>query len=551
VTDAMIRVDGSQGEGGGQILRTALALSALRGVPVRITEVRANRAKPGLQPQHLAAARAVAAVSGGRLGGDTLGSSELAFWPREVRAGDYRFDVGTAGSAPLVLQAVLLPLALAEGISRVSVTGGTHVAWSPPADYLTGVLFPALSGLGARIRLLEVRPGFYPKGGGRLTVEVTGGADLEGLTCVRQMGQMRLRAVSLVAGLPRVLAERQAVALAERLAAAGWDVTSEIRESSAESPGRFLFLLAEGEGLPAGFSTLGEREEPVEAAAERVVADFLAFARSGAACDPHLADQLIPAMAVAAGTSRLTTAAVTGHLQTTLDVTRQLLACPVQMSGQAGQPGAITIQGGTPRVERTPALAGAEPAGSGEARAYRGTRTVANPAIQVRRAHAGDGPAIQRILAQFATRGQVLPRTLNEVYRNLRDFVVGEIGGEVVGVCALSLYWEDLAEVRSLAVLETHGGSGLGSALVQACMDEAAALGIRRVFALTYRQRFFERLGFRVIEKEELPQKIWKDCIRCARFTCCDEIALIRDTASGRRERDPGEAERSGKEADA
>jgi RNA 3'-terminal phosphate cyclase (ATP) len=547
VTDAIVRIDGSQGEGGGQLLRTALALSAVRGIPVRITEIRALRVKPGLQAQHLTAARAVASVSGGRLEGDSLGSSELGFWPREVRAGDYRFDIGTAGSAPLVLQAVLLPLALAEGISRVSVTGGTHVPWSPPADYLAGVLFPAFSGLGARMRLLEVRPGFYPKGGGRLTVEVTGGADPEGLTCVRQMGQMRLRAVSLVAGLPRVLAERQAVALAERLAAAGWEVTSEIREAPAESPGRFLFLLAEGEGLPAGFSALGERGEPVEQTAERVVADFLAFARSGAACDPHLADQLILPMAIAAGTSRLTTSAVTGHLQTTLDVARQLLACPVQVSGQAGQPGAITIQGGIPRAER-PVRVGGGAAGISEERARQATRTGAHPAIAVRRAHAGDGPAIQRILAQFAARGQVLPRTLNEVYRNLRDFVVGEIGGEVVGVCGLSLYWEDLAEVRSLAVLESHGGSGLGSALVQACIGEAAALGIRRVFALTYRQRFFERLGFRVIEKEELPQKIWKDCIRCARFTCCDEIALIRDTGRGDVEGNGGDAGRGGKE---
>jgi amino-acid N-acetyltransferase len=119
---------------------------------------------------------------------------------------------------------------------------------------------------------------------------------------------------------------------------------------------------------------------------------------------------------------------------------------------------------------------------------------------------------------------------LNEVYRNLRDFFVGEVRGEVVGVCALSLYWEDLAEIRSLAVYEAHGGQGLGRALVSACLDEAAALGVSRVFALTYRPGFFERLGFRTLDKRELPQKIWKDCIRCAKFTCCDEVALIRDT---------------------
>jgi amino-acid N-acetyltransferase len=147
----------------------------------------------------------------------------------------------------------------------------------------------------------------------------------------------------------------------------------------------------------------------------------------------------------------------------------------------------------------------------------------------VRKARAADGPAIQKLLAHFASRGELLPRTLNEVYQHLRDFVVGETEGRIVGVCALWLYWEDLAEVRSLAVEEGSAGRGLGTALVDACLAEAAALGIRRVFALTYRPGFFERLGFRRVDKRELPQKIWKDCLRCAKFTCCDEIALILD----------------------
>jgi amino-acid N-acetyltransferase len=153
----------------------------------------------------------------------------------------------------------------------------------------------------------------------------------------------------------------------------------------------------------------------------------------------------------------------------------------------------------------------------------------------VRKAKAADGPAIQRLLAHFATRGELLPRTLNEVYRNLRDFFVCAVDGEVVGVCALSLYWEDLAEIRSLAVHETYGGKGLGKGLVIACLDEATDLGVRRVFALTYRPGFFEQLGFQTLDKRELPQKIWKDCIRCAKFTCCDETALICETTPAAR----------------
>ena len=139
-------------------------------------------------------------------------------------------------------------------------------------------------------------------------------------------------------------------------------------------------------------------------------------------------------------------------------------------------------------------------------------------------------PAIQKLVAHFAARGELLPRTLNELYQHLRDFFVCELDGEVVGICALSVYWEDLAEVRSLAVQEAHGGKGLGAALVNTCLEEATDLGVRRVFALTYRPGFFEKLGFRSIDKRELPQKIWKDCIKCAKFACCDETALIRDT---------------------
>ena len=125
----------------------------------------------------------------------------------------------------------------------------------------------------------------------------------------------------------------------------------------------------------------------------------------------------------------------------------------------------------------------------------------------LRKARSADGPPIQKLLAHFAERGELLPRTLNEVYKNLRDFFVCEVHGEVIGVCALSLYWEDLAEVRSLAVDEAHGGRGLGKALVGACLDEAASLGVRRVFALTYRPGFFEQLGFRTLDKRDSPKR--------------------------------------------
>jgi RNA 3'-terminal phosphate cyclase (ATP) len=488
------------------------------------------------------------------LSGDALGSTRLTLRPQEVRAGTYRFDVGTAGSAALVLQAILLPLALADGPSRITITGGTHVPWSPPAEYLGAVLFPVLSRMGIHARLLEVRAGLYPRGGGVLDVEIMGRAELVPLTAVRPDGPFRLRGAVMVARLPRQRGERLAKAARERLERQGWEAAVTVNEAPAKDAGIAIFLAAEGEGIAAGFSGLGGADESPEALADRVVAECLEFARSGCGCDSRLADQVVLPMALAPGTSRLTTPRLTAHVLSGLEVARQILACPIQVNGSEGQPGAVTIQGGVPQAtpRNTPAVQAEGGEEDEEVRPTFATVLSAErraPSVElttsdlgprvsdrstpiIRKALAKDGPAIQAILAQFAPRGLLLPRTLNEVYKNLRDFCVAEVDGAVVGVCGLSLYWEDLAEVRSLAVLETQGSRGLGSALVSACVAEAAALGIRRVFALTYRQTFFERLGFHVIQKEELPQKIWKDCIRCSKFTCCDEIALIRETRS-------------------
>jgi amino-acid N-acetyltransferase len=228
-------------------------------------------------------------------------------------------------------------------------------------------------------------------------------------------------------------------------------------------------------------------------------------------------------MALASGTSRLTTSRVTSHLLTTLRLIQDLLGCPAQMGGEEGSPGTVTLEGRGPGGE-SPACRGERGAGRHEPRSESRGEAV------VRKARASDVPAVQRLVAHFAVRGDLLPRTLNELYEHLRDFFVGELDGEVIGIVALSVYWEDLAEVRSLAVKEEAGGRGLGAALVRACLEEAARLGVRRVFALTYRPGFFEKLGFRVIDKRELPQKIWKDCVKCAKFACCDEVALICET---------------------
>jgi RNA 3'-terminal phosphate cyclase (ATP) len=565
----MWKIDGAQGEGGGQVLRTALVLSAARGVPVEVHSIRARRSKPGLQPQHLTALRALAEICGADVEGAAPGSQRLCFAPGAIRPGEYRFDVGTAGSTALVLQAILLPLAFARGPSRVILTGGTHVPWSPPIHYVRDVWLPALAEMGLSARVALLRWGFYPKGGGRVSVEIEGGADLVPARLISPGGMAGIRGLSAVASLPRQVAERQRDQALRRLEAEGHQANITVEEAEASGPGSFLMLVADTGGLSAGFAALGERGKPAERVADEAVENLVGFLKAEAGCDPHLADQLVLPMALARGTSRLTTSRVTQHLLTVVRLVQEVLGCPVQVGGEEGRPGHLTIEGVGASAERPvpsaqgktagaesrePRAANEEPIGTasrepraanGEASAERRAPSAearsANSAFRipqsaigsspvVRKARATDVPAMQGLVAHFAARGELLPRTLNELYQHLRDFFVCEADGQVVGLCALSLYWEDLAEIRTLAVHEAHGGKGLGAALVTACLEEAAGLGVRRVFALTYRPGYFERFGFHTIDKRELPQKIWKDCIKCAKFACCDEIALIRDT---------------------
>jgi RNA 3'-terminal phosphate cyclase (ATP) len=525
------KIDGGQGEGGGQVLRTALALSAIRGAAVEMHSIRARRRNPGLQAQHLTVVNALAQICGAQVEGATHGSQRVYFSPTGIRPGEYHFDVGTAGSTALVLQAILLPLALADGPSRVVLSGGTHVPWSPAAHYVREVWFPMLAEMGLSVTLELLRWGFYPKGGGRVHVEIEGGAVLRPASLVSRQGAARLHGLSAVANLPRGIAERQRDQMLRRLEAEGQQAEITVAEAEASGMGNFVLLVADAGGIPAGFSALGERGKPAERVADEVVDALLDFLKTEAACDPHLADQLILPMALAGGTSRLTISRVTAHLLTTVRIVQQALGCPVQIGGEEGSPGHVTIEGVRAR--------GGSYEPSAESRA--GTAGVRHSAFHtpqaaggseglVRKARATDVPVMQTLIAHFAERGELLPRTLNELYQHLRDFFVCEVDGQIVGLCALSLYWEDLAEIRTLAVHEKHGGKGLGAALVTACLDEAAGLGVRRVFALTYRPGYFERFGFHTLDKRELPQKIWKDCIKCAKFACCDEIALIRDT---------------------
>ncbi len=354
----MLTLDGSYGEGGGQILRTALALAVALRRPVALTRIRAGRPKPGLAPQHLTVVRALAAVADAVVAGDALQATELTFVPRGLRPGRYRFDVGavtgSAGSVSLLFQALLLPLSLAPAASRLTLVGGTHVPWSPPVHYLTEVFLPALEPLGVRATLALRRWGWYPAGGGEVEASIAPAAPPRGLVpeaAAWAAGRPPLTGLSAVSRLPRSIAERQRRRVLERLAAAGVDAAIALEEdTTARSPGTLVFL---GERGRAGSSALGRRGVPAERVADEAVDAYLAYRASGAAVDEHLADQLVPFLAVAAGRAgscgqalargpvEFTTPARSSHLETVAWVVQQFL--PVRIELDAGPPARVRI----------------------------------------------------------------------------------------------------------------------------------------------------------------------------------------------------------------
>ncbi|HIQ01156.1 MAG TPA: RNA 3'-phosphate cyclase [Anaerolineales bacterium] len=364
VGERWVVVDGSAGEGGGQVLRTALTLSILTGRAVEVREIRAGRPKPGLRPQHLAAVMAAAAICGAEVEGAELGSRRLRFVPRgPARPGVYAFDVaeiagrGSAGAVGLVLQTVLLPLALSNGPSRLTLRGGTHVPWAPSVDYLQAVFLPAAARMGVRAEVELVAWGFYPVGGGEVQVRIEGrsGDPLEPLRLVERGEVRRVWGRGVASNLPAHIAQRMANR-AHNLLMAAW-AGAEYRSSVAPSiqiealrvrgagPGAAVFLFAEYEHVVAGFSSYGRKGLPSEQVAAAACDDLLTHHRAGAPADPHLADQLVLPMAVASGTSQVATSAITDHLLTNLAVVRAFLSVQAQVEGEQGRPGIITILG--------------------------------------------------------------------------------------------------------------------------------------------------------------------------------------------------------------
>lgn len=342
---ATLTIDGSHGEGGGQILRSSLALALATGTPFRIERIRAGRGKPGLLRQHLTAVEAARTISGAEVSGAALGSQALTFVPGRPRPGAYTFAIGSAGSTLLVVQALLPALLVGAGTFDLTVEGGTHNPKAPTFDYFARVLAPILRRLGARIEITLDRPGFYPAGGGRLRLVVTGGAPMVPLDlCTR--GEVRSRLViALISALPRHVAEREIAAATERL---GWDPAAcgIIEAARAPGPGNTVSVEVQAEHVTELFASIGEKGVPAERVAQAAADEAAAWLAADVPVGEHLADQLLVPLALGSG-GRFRTVRPTLHTTTQIDLLRRFVGVEVRATELPGGTWEIEVPGAT------------------------------------------------------------------------------------------------------------------------------------------------------------------------------------------------------------
>ena len=316
----MIQIDGKLGEGGGQILRTSVALSAVTGKPFRICDIRAKRKNPGLQNQHLQGILAGRRVCDAECEGAAMRSMELEFTPGEVESGEYTFDIGTAGSASLVLQTVLPILFRADAESRVAVKGGTHNPWAPPYEFIRDSFLPAIGRMGFNAKVSLVKHGFYPAGGGELraTIEPVSDKDLKPLDMVKRGDGVDTSAKAILSNLPLHIGERERHVLSRELGIGWSEIEIEMVRDPA-GPGNAVVVTAECGGHKSVFTGFGQKGKKAEDVAREVCGEYREWLGSGAAVCPHLADQLLIYMALGKG-GRFTTSEVTQHFRTNVEV---------------------------------------------------------------------------------------------------------------------------------------------------------------------------------------------------------------------------------------
>jgi RNA 3'-terminal phosphate cyclase (ATP) len=330
----MLVLDGAAGEGGGQILRTALGLSLVTGTPFRLTDIRGGRERPGLRRQHLTAIEAAARIGAASVEGARLHSSRIDFCPGDVSGGDHTFDVSTAGSATLVLQTVLPALLLADAPSRLVLRGGTHNPFAPPFDFLAHVFLPWLRRMGADVEAELVRPGFFPAGGGEMHVAVQPVARLTPVDALERGRVVARRATAIVANLPLAIAERELHVVAKEL---GWrkkELHAEER-SDATGPGNALTLHVETRHASEVVTGFGEKGLPAERVAKRATQAMKRFLAADVPVGEHLADQLLVPLALAGGGS-FRTSPLSSHARTNAALIERFLPVRIVDTADAG-----------------------------------------------------------------------------------------------------------------------------------------------------------------------------------------------------------------------
>jgi RNA 3'-terminal phosphate cyclase (ATP) len=338
----MLVLDGSYGEGGGQIIRTSLSLAALTGRTVCCENIRSGRSKPGLRPQHLTAVRALAHITRATLQGDDIGSTRLTFSPQGIFPGRYTFNVaettGSAGSVSLVAQTLLPVLLFAESPSTLIIKGGTHVPFSPPVHYLAEVFLPALKEMGPAVELHLRHWGFYPQGGGEIHLHLNPVPQLKPVDWTAPPNFEDFQGLSAAANLPDHVVRRQSQSVQDHLP---WPLPLRHEPASSRGQGSCVFLW----GPHAGFSALGAKGKPAEQVGAEAARALTKFIASRAGIDCHLADQVALYAALAQGCSTMTTAAVTTHLLTNIWVIEQFLQVKFMIQGQVHEKGWVSLEG--------------------------------------------------------------------------------------------------------------------------------------------------------------------------------------------------------------
>ena len=339
----MVAIDGSVGEGGGQVLRSALTLSMMTGQALEIFNIRAKRSTPGLRPQHLQSVQAAQKVSQAQVEGIKIGSTRLTFKPGALKAGRYHFDIGTAGSTSLVLQTILLPLTWAARNSSVTITGGTHVPWSPCFHYLDWQWIPYLQQMGIKADLVLELAGFYPQGGGRIQAKIQSSRTIRPLTLLERGHLRQVRGISATANLPREIAKRQRQRVVSQLGSRYPLNDIRIVQFPSRFKGTMILLMADFESGQACYFGLGAPGKRAEVVADDAIQAMAAFLETKGVIDQYLADQLLLPMAFADGSSIFRTSKVTQHLLTNAEIIREFLPVTIQVAGQLGMPGMVEV----------------------------------------------------------------------------------------------------------------------------------------------------------------------------------------------------------------